>query len=808
MKKGSRSLITFTLVASLIAGPTLFGFATPARADTTSCLAGVVAGILKGKAQKAKAQVKGKIGSTMAVPVHSTSIEALQSANADINANTSGQTQGFTIQRCIVEPMVIIMVRSLLNTFTAQTISWINGGFKGSPLYVTNPQGFLTDIGDQTFGQFINELGPIGKMLCSPFDYQLRLSLNLQFGVGTSGYYQEIGCRLTDIQQNIQRTFTKGDFGKNGWDSWIQLNAYPQNSPYGAYIKSVNVLGSSIAGKQSIATKQLDWGKGFLSSVDPETGKISTPGSLIESNLSKTLGVEVERVGLAKDLDAILNALANQLINQVLGPGGLLGATKSPSGGGGRSPVERALNMTPGAIVASNAESQTLPDGLLTFDEVKGTYMGVGAFCEAFKNNLYFVDVNDKKVWAQVGTVGADGKLVYGDKVISYKSAVINGKTELVSWTVDDYNAVSNYCKNYSITAPVTEATKAYTDTVDEENDRDLGIPDIIEDEVVVTNLALNKPTRQSSTYTNWRYYPESSIAVDGQKTGNENYGLALTQNQADEWWQVDLESVQNIDSVRIYRTANGVWFNYPFYIFVTTTDMGDATTNDLLTDNSGSVVAKIRSDANEIFGNRGSNNALIPVHASGQYVRVAKYWSDSHIGLAEVEVIPAGGNTNRAGASVVPLSFSQTNPEALKIVRLQEFSDEFVLTAGKDLAGLKARIKIVSASRQTQQFPVFFSSLSVTMAFPEGDYGVDLLVKPSYCRSICTKIVNPDLGPTYGGAITINKDTFSMRAGESFKVKLTGIAPNTAFGTQKMILEVFDSQNTVLATYEKTVQI
>src|SRR3989338_3188352 len=314
MKKGLRSLIVIALIVSLGTGSILFVFPKKVDAVMTDCLAGVLFGQTKGKAEVAKA---GKSGFGQTVPVKDATVKAMVKANANINANTSGQTQGFTVQRCIVEPLVTIMVRSLLNTFTAQTISWINSGFKGSPLYVTNPQGFLTDIADQSLGQFIGGLGDIGQILCSPFDLQLRFSLNLQFGTG-GGYYQEIGCRLTDIQQNLQKTFTGGSFGANGWDNWIQLTAQPQNNPYGAFIKASESLSSTIGNRQETSLRELDWGKGFLSSTDPETGEVNTPGSLIEDQLSTTLGVEVQRVGLAKDIDAILGALANQLINQVM----------------------------------------------------------------------------------------------------------------------------------------------------------------------------------------------------------------------------------------------------------------------------------------------------------------------------------------------------------------------------------------------------------------------------------------------------------------------------------------------------------
>ena len=413
----SKTLVVGLLTVGILTGSIFFGFAQKVEAGTSDCLAGILAGKLAGLKAKMKT-VASAVG--MNVPTNSKAANAKIDANSDIASNTSGQTQGFTVQRCIVEPLVTTMARVALNKFTAQTVKWINSGFKGSPLYVTNPQGFLTDIADQSLGQFINGLGEIGQILCSPFDFQLRLSLNLQYSAPQ--FYEEIGCRLTDIQQNVQRAFTGGSFGKNGWDNWLKLTAQPQNNPYGAYIKAVNSLDTRIATRQSSQTKQLDWGKGFLSSqrcaeevMNQSTGEmeclrteIETPGSLIEDQLSETLGQKVKNVGLAKDIDAIIGALINQMINQVMGGvGGLLGASRpsggqtprgggQPLAGGGQSMVDRGNNATVANILDDINQSQNLPNGLFirssageigptaTDETGKPTGPAPATFCTAF----------------------------------------------------------------------------------------------------------------------------------------------------------------------------------------------------------------------------------------------------------------------------------------------------------------------------------------------------------------------------------------------------------------------------------------
>lgn len=73
-------------------------------------------------------------------------------------------------------------------------------------------------------------------------------------------------------------------------------------------------------------------------SIDPKTGNMSykdchteTPGSVINSQLSKSLGSGVDQLNLADSINEIVDALIGQLINQVL-QSGLASVSSKPSG--------------------------------------------------------------------------------------------------------------------------------------------------------------------------------------------------------------------------------------------------------------------------------------------------------------------------------------------------------------------------------------------------------------------------------------------------------------------------------------------
>jgi len=71
--------------------------------------------------------------------------------------------------------------------------------------------------------------------------------------------------------------------------------------------------------------------------------RIKTPGSVIASQLNETLPKGMEGLVTADEIDEVIGALFQQLVNQVIGQGGLIGVS-SPSSGGGRPFLDRATD--------------------------------------------------------------------------------------------------------------------------------------------------------------------------------------------------------------------------------------------------------------------------------------------------------------------------------------------------------------------------------------------------------------------------------------------------------------------------------
>lgn len=160
-------------------------------------------------------------------------------------------------------------------------------------------------------------------------------------------------------------------------------------------------------------------------------------------------------------------------------------------------------------------------------------------------------------------------------------------------------------------------------------------VPDACGD---VENLALGKPTTQSSLYG----LGFASLGVDGDKDGTrgpwENASLAHTQREENPWWEVDLETVARIQTVKIYNRTDCCQdrMNNFFLLFSDFPIDPAATFSDLLADSSVTALNFIEPVGDSLF---------VEVNTTGRYVRI-QLGTNSLLHFAELEVIGCNENT------------------------------------------------------------------------------------------------------------------------------------------------------------------
>jgi hypothetical protein len=256
------------------------------------------------------------------------------------------------------------IAKTIIQRLTAQTVNWINSGFKGNPAFVTNPDQFFLNVGDNIASHYLSMQGPLNA-LCSPFKAQVRLALVKNYLQETSNNYT---CTLGTIEQNFD-SFTR-DFNQGGWDAWFNVTQNNQSNPYGTYLDAKNQLSIEIGNQQIKYQKQLDWGKGILSyerckkgatkiatgvgldnlstladggaidsadfSTDcaPSDKETITPGSVINDQLTKALGSTWSNLEASDEINEVVGALMQQLVSNVVGgiSSGLRGLSDGGSG--------------------------------------------------------------------------------------------------------------------------------------------------------------------------------------------------------------------------------------------------------------------------------------------------------------------------------------------------------------------------------------------------------------------------------------------------------------------------------------------
>jgi len=159
----------------------------------------------------------------------------------------------------ILDGLANAVAKQIIRGITAQTVNWINTGFKGNPAYITNPDQFFLNVGDNVAAQFLSQSSVLSQ-LCSPFSAKVRLALVTRYLTDTNKNYT---CTIDKVVQNYDN-FTN-DFSQGGWTGWLSMTQSSQNNPYGAYLTAQDSLRIDIGNQKTKFSEQIKTNQGFLS---------------------------------------------------------------------------------------------------------------------------------------------------------------------------------------------------------------------------------------------------------------------------------------------------------------------------------------------------------------------------------------------------------------------------------------------------------------------------------------------------------------------------------------------------------------
>lgn len=292
---------------------------------------------------------------TVNVPVTNIVLAPFPAATAAENTTHAAITVGVNET---LKAIAYITAQCALEELTNSTIRWIQGGFHGSPNFAVSPKKILNKISDTVATQFSNQIRGLGMCNFTP-NFVLSLS-NLTslstYDTKSAQFASSVKCPF-----NIGEPETfYNNFSDGGWDSFTQsLN--DAGNPFGIAVLTGNELKQRQTQRDAIEQQQLQWAHGFIDLVDNDPAKCdyideneypdspdgialdstgrpdpaqydpevitsieeeycptTTPGNVISDQLTKTLGTDMDRLGLADDMNKIISALITSFMQETV----------------------------------------------------------------------------------------------------------------------------------------------------------------------------------------------------------------------------------------------------------------------------------------------------------------------------------------------------------------------------------------------------------------------------------------------------------------------------------------------------------
>lgn len=294
------------------------------------------------------------------------STNAFASVSAAADSITSWATNNLWVKEYLLDGIAWKIAKSIISSMISSLIKWINSGFKGSPMFVQDLEGFLRNAADIAIGDYIQELGGPLSFLCDPFKLDVQIAVALEYQKLREGTPLAGKCTLSGVLKNIESftSGTQGSFANGGWDAWFDITSNPTKyTPYGATLAAQNSAYIRILNTKNEEAAKINWGSGFLSGeicnivsgpgVQKEECFISKPGKVIQEALSFNIDSGRQSLISADEIDEILAALLGQLAQTAFtGAAGLLGL----SGGTGYTKTGYSGGSYLSQMVASSTE--------------------------------------------------------------------------------------------------------------------------------------------------------------------------------------------------------------------------------------------------------------------------------------------------------------------------------------------------------------------------------------------------------------------------------------------------------------------
>jgi hypothetical protein len=370
----------------------------------------------------------------------------------------------------VLDPLAWALSKAVLQSVVHSTVNWVNNGFNGSPAFVTNLGTTLLQVSNTQADSFLRQLTTNGS-IHSPFQGVVASIVGASYNRSTNGgFFASNPYTLNKVTKN-DSAFLRGNFIQGGGLNTLFAEVMnPANNPAGATMIASAGLTGQVSNAVTTRNKELDWSKGInafrgkcgapgktiLNLIDPCLGaSIKTPGAVIMSGLEKSLGSGIDTLVNAHTFDEIIGSVLSQLINQVVGNGGLSGASDKPSSTGASSGYFQKSDpsLAASTLSLSTEFTHSIASEITTLNTFQNEWQTLLAAASSAKAAVQ-----------SSASCGPSAQTILGTIV---QPAIDQGTTEIAK-TTTAITAVSKIQTEVSgpspTTAQVAQASKEYTD--------------------------------------------------------------------------------------------------------------------------------------------------------------------------------------------------------------------------------------------------------------------------------------------------------------------------------------------------------
>lgn len=244
-----------------------------------------------------------------------------------LHTTVSAKHAGFqNVTKMTLDTLAYTVAQSALDQLTQNTVNWIKGGFAGSPSFAVDPNKLFLDTTNIVAGGLANQIQGIATCDFNPnFNIDLANMVTLSTRSGATAKFQDqIKC---PFPSTINASDFYNDFSKGGWEAFETALSDSGNA-FGVNLLTSRELAARQTETLSVIEQKLGWAGGFLSmetcgSIEPYTGiptdcKTTTPGKIIQDQLSQSIGTDMNRLGFADNLNKVFSALIGQLTQSAM----------------------------------------------------------------------------------------------------------------------------------------------------------------------------------------------------------------------------------------------------------------------------------------------------------------------------------------------------------------------------------------------------------------------------------------------------------------------------------------------------------